>query len=306
MENPEKSDSPPVIEKKKGGRPRNPPGMKTYKRTIRIMNPITGKDMIEHISASSVDDANRKAAQVRHQLQLERDLMLEEHQRKLIERSIPEKRFELTLPSNGGVSVGLLGASRSGKTSVLKYIYKKYFQRRIAVMTTLSGQNDIYKNMSKKLIVDNEFHPEVLREMYLINHGTDNKYRFLYIMDDYNGGKSKTDTEMTRALTIYRNSFIDFIYANQDPTLMSSTGRGNLNYICLFHFNTPQVIEKVVKMFLISYFPTDFKMAEKIQLYDKLTKDHHFFLLDNLNGTIHLCKLTDDQLACEDSSDENE
>lgn len=279
----------------------------TFKKTVRLKNPLTNEVKEQFVYADTKEELELKCAAVRMRLNFERGIMMEEHRKKQYETFFPEKHFALDLPENGGVSIGLLGASRSGKTSVLKYLYKKYFSNRIGVMTTLSGHNEIYNNMSKRLIVDEEFHPNILRQMYLINHGTDNKYRFLFICDDYNGGVSKTNPEITRAMTIYRNSYIDFIYANQDPTLINSTGRGNLNYVCLFKFNTPQVIEKAVKMFLLSYFPTDLKMAEKIQLYDRLTRDHQFFFLDNIQGKIYHCKLTPEQLnGTEDESSSDE
>jgi len=275
------------------------------RREVKIKSP-GGDIQSAVVYADTMEELQLKVAGMRAKMAFERDIALQEHRKKQAEIYFPRKPFALELPSNGGVSIGLLGASRSGKTCVMKYLYKNYFSNRIGVMTTLSGQAEIYKDMSKKLIVDEEFHPQVLREMYLINHGTGNKYKFLFIMDDYNGGATKTNMEITRGLTIYRNSFIDFLYCNQDPTLMSSTGRGNLNYVCLFHFHTPQVIEKVIKMFLTGYFPTDMKMSEKIQLYDKMTQDHQFFFLDNLQGKLYICKLTPEQMEIEASSSDED
>jgi len=301
-ENTEKTGDIEKKTEKKKGRPYGKDYV--FKKTVRIKNPLTNEVKEQYVYADTKEELQMKCMEVRLRLNLERGRMMAEHRKKQYETYFPVKQFSLDLPTNGGVSIGLLGASRSGKTSVLKYIYKKYFSNRISVMTTLSGHNEIYNDMSKHLIVDEEFHPELLRKAYLINHGTDNKYRFCFIMDDYNGGVSKTNPEITRAMTIYRNSFIDFIYCNQDPTLISSTGRGNLNYVCLFKFNTPQVIEKTIKMFLLSYFPTDMKMTEKIQLYDKMTQDHHFFFLDNLQGKIYHCKLTPEQLDVDSSSEE--
>lgn len=282
-------------------------GERAYKKVVNIYFPTTKETRCVEVTAETKDELNTKVAVVRARLIEERDRLKQEQEKKLLFGSIPRKHFSLELQENGAISVGLLGASRSGKTSALKYIYKTYFNKCISMMTTLSSQNEIYKDMSKKLIVDSEFHPELLREMYLINHGTSNKYEFCYILDDYNGGDSKRSGEITRLLTIYRNSFIHAIISNQDPTLISAVGRGNLNYVCLFHFNTPQVTEKVIKMFLTGYFPTELKMAEKIKMYDTLTLDHHFFLLDNIRGTIHLCKLTEDQLGIvsTDSEEEN-
>ena len=57
------------------------------------------------------------------------------------------KRFDLTLPTNGGISISLIGASRSGKTTLLKYIYKTHFQKYITTMFSMNRQADIYKDL---------------------------------------------------------------------------------------------------------------------------------------------------------------
>ena len=274
-----------------------------FAKHISVYDAVLKKQHQTNLTAHSQEDLDEKVKKWKTAKREEVALRRLEAAKELKETSIPSKDFSLEMLDNGAVSVGLIGASRSGKSSCMKYIFKKYYRKHIGVMFSLSDHNEIYKDMSKKLIIANDFQPSVLREMYLCNHGTSNKYKFVAILDDVNGGKSKTDQEVTRLLTLYRNSYIDAIICNQSPTLINAVGRANLNYLCLFSFNSASEIEKTIKFYLNTYFPTKMKMSEKIQLYKRLTEDHHFFFLNNLEGTCHLCKLTPEQLACEIESD---
>jgi len=275
-----------------------------FKKHLSVYDAVLKKSFSTNLTSHTETELEEKCRKWKNEKREEIAKRRLEHDKELREDSIPRKEFCLEMLDNGGVSVGFMGASRSGKTSVLKYVYKRYYRKHIACMMTLSDQNEIYKDMSRKLIVANDFQPSVIREMYLCNHGTDNKYKFCVILDDMNGGRSKIDTEITRALTIYRNSFIDVLISNQSPTLINAVGRANLNYVCLFAFNSSQEIEKAIKLYLNSYFPPSLKMIEKIHMYKKLTEDHHFFFLNNLEGTCHLCKLTPEQLAGEIESED--
>ena len=275
-----------------------------FKKHLSVYDAVLKKSFHTNLTSHTESELEEKCRKWKNEKREEIAKRRLEHDREMREDSIPRKDFSLEMLDNGAISCGFLGASRSGKTSCLKYVYKRYYRKHIACMMTLSDQNEIYKDMSRKLIVANDFQPSVIREMYLCNHGTDNKYKFCVILDDMNGGRSKIDSEITRALTIYRNSFIDVLISNQSPTLVNAVGRANLNYVCLFAFNSSQEIEKAIKLYLNSYFPSSLKMIEKIQMYKKLTEEHHFFFLNNLEGTCHLCKLTPEQLAGEIEDDD--
>ena len=105
----------------------------------------------------------------------------------IIEDDIVAKPFSITLPTNGGVSFILCGASRSGKSCLLKYLYKTYFKSHISVMFSLNTQADIYKNLSKNTIVSPEFLPEILSDCHTINVKSGNKFPMTLWVD-----KSKT------------------------------------------------------------------------------------------------------------------
>ena len=74
-------------------------------------------------------------------------------------------------------------------------------------------------------------------------------------------------------------------------TMLSSTGRTNINYILCFKQNTDSEIEATIKCFLRSYFPKSMKIVDMISAYRKLTEDHNFICIDTLNNDIFISKI---------------
>ena len=163
---------------------------------------------------------------------------------------IVAKPLDITLPTNGGVSFILCGASRSGKTTLLKYLYRTFFKSHIVTMFSLNAHADIYKDLSAKTIVSPEFLPELLEDAHTINTKCGNKYPFLFISDDFVGGAIKHDPQVTRLLTVYRNAGCSSIFSFQGRTLLSPVGRNNANYIAILKQNTPLEWLNVIKEFL--------------------------------------------------------
>lgn len=208
------------------------------------------------------------------------------------------KAFDLTLPTNGGVSFILCGASRSGKTTLLKFLYKTYFRKHITTMFSLNTQAAIYEDLSNKTIVSPEFLPELLEECHAINVKSDNKYPFLVISDDYVGGRIKNDEQITRLLTVYRNANMSSIFSFQGRTLLNPVGRQNANYICILKQQTPMDWVNVCKEFLDMWLPIGLTYPEKVRYCQAATNDHQFFMIDNITGCCFLTKLSRKQAGC--------
>ena len=202
------------------------------------------------------------------------------------------KAFDIELPTNGGTAFGLIGASRSGKTTLMKYLYRTYFKRHITVMTTMNPHADIYSDLDAKVLIANEYHPELLHEFHELNSLSGNRYPFLFISDDFVNPKIKSDGEVTRALTIYRNAGLSSIWSFQGRTLMSAVGRNNLNYIAVLKQQTPREWEAVIKEFLSMWLPTGMTMREMVDFCRMATEDHQFFFIDNIKGECYLTKLS--------------
>ena len=193
-----------------------------------------------------------------------------------------------------GCSMIMVGATRSGKTTLLNYIYKKFFDKHISVLMSNSLQSDAYKYLKKECVTADHYHPEVLKDMYKINHETKNHYKFLAIIDDITDVRS--DKEMTRLQTIYRNSRMSSVVCAQTATMINPIARSNINFVLIGRCNSAFQYERAVKDFLNPYLPANLKMVEKITLVKDLVQDHRWILLNNLEGKIYLTKLTEVQL----------
>lgn len=201
--------------------------------------------------------------------------------------ALPNRRFEFELPENGGVSVALVGSTRSGKTTFLKYLLDKHFAKHLKVLMSNSIHAPIYKDM-KDMVKSPLYIPKLVKEGYMINKDTKNHYDFLYILDDIVTGKF--DKELLKLLAIYRNSNMSAIISIQSPILLNSATRGNLNYVLLGRMNSEEQIEKTIKMYLTSYLEGR-NMTEKIKSYKAMTEDHHWIVVNNLTGDVYRTKL---------------
>lgn len=202
----------------------------------------------------------------------------------------------MSLMPNTGSSMILVGCSKSGKTTLMKHIYKSYYAKHLPLMFTMNAHAAIYKDMGPRVICFDEYRPNVLKAAHAINSSHDNKFRFLVITDDIVGAKVKNDDQITKLLTVYRNAGIDTIMSMQDLKLLNPIGRNNANYMCVFKQQSPKRWMDVVEELLIHWFPLKADKFEIVKFCIDATKDHSFFFIDNLNNTICLCKLRADQI----------
>ena len=78
--------------------------------------------------------------------------------------------------------------------------------------------------------------------------------------------------------------------------MFNKTARGNINYVFLGRLNSDAEVEKVVKEYLLSYFPRDINLTDKIAMYRELTNDHWFIVIDQVNGEVFRTKLRAEQM----------
>jgi hypothetical protein len=210
--------------------------------------------------------------------------------------NIPLKNIDdLEVPDGKfGKSFLLCGSTRSGKTTMMNYLYDKYFKKHATIVMSNSLNSDAYDFIKKTAILSDLYHPEILKEMYQINHSTSNHYEFAVILDDLT--HIKNDTEYLRLLTIYRNSRISCITSSQGISMFSKTARGNINFVILGRLNSDAEVEKVIKEYCLSYFPKNMTIPEKITYYRCLTQDHYFLVLDQVGGDFFRTKLRPEQM----------
>jgi hypothetical protein len=197
---------------------------------------------------------------------------------------------DLEMPPNGGASFAMIGSTRSGKSTAMCYVWEKFFNKHITLLMTHSTHADIYKSFKKHAAISEGYHRSLITEPMKINRETNNHYKFCLIFDDL-AMSGKTDTEMTKLLTIGRNSNMSAIICGQRLQMLNATGRSNVNFICCFRQNTDTATKDTVETYLRSYFPPGMSINDMCKLYKDLTADHHFFLIDTLNDNIGLCKI---------------
>jgi len=179
----------------------------------------------------------------------------------------------------------------------MKHLYREYFKKHLTVMFSMNTQAEIYSDLGDKVIVSPSYHPTLLKEAHEINVICKNKHPFLFISDDYVDHAIKNDKEVTRLLTIYRNSNMSSIFSFQGNTMMSAAGRNSCNYIMIFKQQTPKAWKNVIEEFLDMWLPLGWTMAQKISYCKSVTGDHSFFFIDNIEGRGCISKLTAAQIA---------
>jgi len=103
--------------------------------------------------------------------------------------------FKLPINMKTGFTTAIIGASKSGKTTLLAHIYDKYYgTAQPNLVTTLFTPNfhasayaDLrrqFKAAKSNLVVSAQYQPEVVSRAYQIQKGTANHYDFCFMFDD--------------------------------------------------------------------------------------------------------------------------
>jgi hypothetical protein len=163
------------------------------------------------------------------------------------------KLHSIDLPAKGGCSFGLIGSTRSGKSTAMIWLYEHYFKGHTTIMTTGSIQADIYGPLRKNCAISPDFYPELIKESMLLNQKTKNHYPLLHLLDDMLD--CKNTKALSKLLTIGRNSNLSTIICAQELMILNSIGRTNLNFICCFKLNSDMAVEKVVRSWLRHVLP---------------------------------------------------
>lgn len=203
---------------------------------------------------------------------------------------LEDKLLTVELPDSrtGGISILLVGSTRSGKTTLTKHLLHKTFKEHIQLLMSPNIHAPVYRDLDKNVITCADFKPEVIQECYQINRKTDNHYDFLVILDDV--VNKKFDKDLLKLFTTHRNANVSAIQSIQSPILLNSAMRGNINIVMLGYMNSDESCEKVIRMFCYTSIEGK-NIEEKIHKYKELTADHHWIIVNNLDGTIYRTKL---------------
>ena len=189
---------------------------------------------------------------------------------------------------NTGLTIALLGSSKSGKTTMLTSMLPVLQKDNIMSVFSNSLQSPAYadiKEMDNCLFFD-YFDKDLVETTYKVNHLTKNHYKFMNVLDDI--VDQKNSELLSKCFTVFRNSNISTILSIQDPILIKKTNRGNINYIFLKRFNNNEMVQNIVDKFVGGYLTG--RIEEKCAKYKRLTEGFNTIFIDMLNDCIYLIK----------------
>lgn len=194
------------------------------------------------------------------------------------------------ITSNNGVTMGLVGSSGAGKSTVLREVFmddvfgirkdKDY----IITVFTESPDSDAFQGLSKDIKVDgNGLDEEQINWAYRMNIIHGKQFNFMFILDDVL--QLRYQRQLERMFLIMRNTNITSVVSIQYPNLIPRPIRTSVYYIFCMRFNTREGVEMAVDYFLSSYIPGN--KEEKIETYTRWAENHRFYLIDNLNYKVY-------------------
>lgn len=206
--------------------------------------------------------------------------------------NVIKTKFKLNTKTDNGCAETtiLFGSGQSGKTTLTMHIVKKYFSdpKSIVIIMSPSINVPIYKEVRKmkNVIYTDFFDGDLIKDIAKIQRKTENKYRFVIVLDDV--VDSKNSIQILKMITIYRNLNISTVMNLQDVKLMSRSGRHNGNNFIFLRQNTQDAALDCIELYLNSYPPImDIKdKMQKVNMYRKLTDNRGFIYLNALDNDI--------------------
>lgn len=186
-----------------------------------------------------------------------------------------------------GSSTVIFGASKSGKTYLLKNILNDIYSDDdlIVILFADNIHSAIYSDLNKNIIKSDKFDPDLIKKIHKIQKKTKNKYKFVIVLDDMI--LEKSDPQLLKLFLTYRNSKISTLILLQSPTLLCKNSRFNGNNFIFKKCNNSEYVEQVLKFFIGGYDKFHgLSQNEKIKLFQDITNNYGFVYMDALNDKI--------------------
>lgn len=186
--------------------------------------------------------------------------------------------------SNGGISLTLLGSSRSGKTTFMKQLLPMY-EDAVTILFApnyTAGAYDSIRNKGSNVIVRESYDPDIIGAAEQFQKKTSISIPFCFILDDVI--RVRQSAELASLFLTLRNLNISTIMVTQYYAMITPEVRTNANFSFYFRINTREGRKRVATMIsdmIGSHsIPTD-------ELYDAITS-HFIIMSDNINGKYYL------------------
>lgn len=200
-----------------------------------------------------------------------------------------------------GQTALLLGSSFTGKTTLLVIALNNIIKNKsydvIVVFTESISSEPLQKLKYRdhRIIISNCFIPEIIRWAHRINDVTENRYRFLFVLDDIvDMGRKKLYQKL---ILTFRNSNISSITVTQYAKLIPPAMRGSYHNVIISGFRSSETREFVIKNWLVS--PMKDLGMKKLPEFDsffvkstindsKNKKNSKYIHLDNIREIMHI------------------
>lgn len=190
-------------------------------------------------------------------------------------------------PLVNGNSICIIGASQSGKSTLMKYIIDTYYTSK-KLLCFVFAENihiPLYEKIRKTCIHSDKYRPRLIKAMHKIQKASKNIYPALFVLDDI--VTEKRDKTISKLFLTLRNCKISSMALYQNPMLCDKTNRTNINIYLFKSFGSNESIEQILE-YIKGYKPFyGLPLIEQINLYKLITNDRrNFIMLNTLNDTL--------------------
>lgn len=256
-------------------------------RRIKILEKLNGVPL----NTNTNTNTNNQIPVVQQVVQIEPIGELEIKQ--LVEQKALDKQstsVRLHLDHKTGNTIVIYGSSKRGKSTLMMYLYKKYFMSKDRINTLFSGNPHlrVYKK-DKRLLIGYGFNDDSAKYIQMeqfINVRTGNNYKFTNLFDDIIDQKHAPI--INKLMLTYRNANISCLVCLQYVYLLSKQNRANVNHTFVFGMNSLEDQKNIIDLVLKPYFvELGLKtFDQQLAFFRAKTHDHGFFYLDNIEGKL--------------------
>jgi molybdopterin-guanine dinucleotide biosynthesis protein len=209
---------------------------------------------------------------------------------------IPEFPMKEKFNAKDTPSVGIFAIRRSGKSTMIKYIYPHLYKEfDIVLFLSNSIHNEIYDFVKGPKF--NDYYPEMISDVMKFNEKTKNLFTICIITDDLVSYQKKNSDEMLQLFVRGRNVKISPILSSQGISLVNNQSRNNLDYCIIGNFPSTEARKVVVSNFISGNIPlphSKMTKSDKEDYYNQFvlhhTKDHSFIIMDNIEHKVYKFK----------------
>lgn len=264
-------------------------------RRINLADFKTAEELEDHI-ASLKEEQKKMNEEFRKKVpktteKIRRPTMMAEPAEKPPVKNNLEIYFDETGPQQS--TFALLASSKAGKTTMIKYLFDKYYNNEdyISCLFSMNSHIPLYEDFDIKISNINNRTLSVVTTEHYINKNTRNHYKFFNVFDDCLHVREKK--LMSDLLMTYRNSNMSSMISLQYPKLLTPGMRANVNHILCGKFNNEETIEIIIRIWFRALFTRMgyLSITSMINFYKEMTDNHGFIYMCTLNGAVEFIKL---------------